>query len=184
MGQLLVPSLPSSPSPHPPIPPFVECEVASSWRCAKCIGCSFPRVTTSLLVTSDCLQREHGWKGKDFIFRVTALECTNEPDQAGGWRGGGGGHLIPTPWGRAPARVTPQPSCLSHFQHFSSRGQRLTWLLVWRRNWASPTGPLPVFLFMLHACREHPLSPPQCFRFYWGSSMGRVCRCSALLVTR
>lgn len=133
----LSPSLPSLPT---PIMPFAECEVASPWGCAKCTGCSFPRVTASLLVTSDCLQGEHAGKGK-----ISFSERQRRNAQMSQSRLVAGGTLNShsmgkgARWCNTPALLSLTPPTL-----LLQDGRDLSDWLVWRGNWASQLSP---FLF-------------------------------------
>ena len=76
--------------------------------------------------------------------------------------------------------VTPSPPLL-----FLSESRDSPDWLVWRRNWASLTWPLPVLLFVLPACRKHAFSTPPCCRVFFGDKLhGGAYRGSALFVTR
>lgn len=133
----------------------------SSWGCPTGTGGSFPGATTSPLVTSDFLLRAWLQSGRSpFQNDSTGSAQTSQSRLAAGetlhshsmWKG--------LHWRNSPALPALPPSSL-----FLWESRDLIDSLVWRRNGASPTWLLSVFLFGLPACRKHTLSTRSCCGF-------------------
>lgn len=180
MGQLLAPS--SSASSHAP-----SCYL---WIWRWDLPGGVQRVITSLSITSNCLQREHDWKGGAFFVRITAPVMHKQAKP----RLIVGGTLISHCIQKSTHSCNKQAS-LPHTSITSSLGeQRLTWLVSLGEGSRHPWhGCFLFFSFFLPAYKKHS-STTQCCRsrvvfmfsifFFWGGLHGEASRLSALCVTR